>query len=49
MSLSRRKVHALRSAGWTIIECPPWAELRRLLLRRRPVVQLPPVRVRWLP
>ena len=38
MSLSRKRVRALRSAGWTVIEEGPLVELRaglRSLLRRR--------------
>jgi hypothetical protein len=46
MSLSRSRAHALRTAGWILVEDGPLVELRavlRSLLRRRrtPVVHLP--------
>ena len=46
MSLTRRQVRELRSAGWEVVQEGPAVELRKCLRslvrrRRRPVVHLP--------
>ena len=51
MSLSRRDVQRLRSAGWEVIEDGPGVRVRRVLWRlirsRRPVPRVSVVRARW--
>jgi hypothetical protein len=39
MSVSRRELAAMRSAGWEIQTFTPWERLRTLLGRRRPVAR----------
>jgi hypothetical protein len=50
MSLSRREVRRLRSAGWEVVEVGPGARVQRLLWRlvsgRRPTPTLSVVRAR---
>lgn len=44
-SVTKREMTGMRAAGWTVVRYGPWERLRAMVGRRRPVGDVPPVRV----